>query len=140
MASTEYRARISDLGRAHAELHHRCYAELYPDVPAIEPAGDVHAGLVDHQVRRPRGLVRSTDWRLLVALTELEREHRCPWREHVTREYTKWKLPVPAEVPNASYFAEAGSTIPLVCLTDAGRAHVATHAGEYHRLYPDIPP
>jgi hypothetical protein len=72
MASVKYRARISDRGRAHAELHHRCYAELYPDVPPIEPATPVdgaHSGLADHRTRRPRGLVRAPDWRLLVALT-----------------------------------------------------------------------
>jgi len=177
---SESRARISGRGRAHAELHHRCYAELYPDVPRIEPAGPVdgvHTGLVDHQVRRPKHLVRGPDWRLLVALARLERDHRCPWREEIAREYTQWDDPVPAEVeaipdglnpwaagraagsaaavdrlraypggglveivdvPNLSRWGRQSPTISLVCLTDAGRAHVATHLVEYHRLYPEI--
>jgi hypothetical protein len=181
MASTEYRARISERGRAHAELHYLCYAELYPDVPPIEPAAPIdgaHTGLADHRIRRPHGLVRAPDWRLLITLTRLERDHRCPWREHVTREYTQWNDPVPAEVhaipdglnthaaqrtagsaaaldrlrahpdgplieiadlPNLSRYGQPGTTIPLVCLTDAGRAHVATHAADYERLYPEIP-
>ncbi|WP_431976047.1 hypothetical protein [Micromonospora haikouensis] len=31
------------------------------------------------------------------------------------------------------------SSIALVCLTDAGRAHVAAHRHDYLRLYPDVP-
>ncbi|MCX5070784.1 hypothetical protein OOJ91_33610 [Micromonospora lupini] len=30
-------------------------------------------------------------------------------------------------------------TLPLVCLTDTGRAHVAEHLDAYLRLYPDVP-
>lgn len=178
---TEHRARISARGRAHAELHHRCYAELYPDVPPIvpaEPAEDAHRGLADHRIRRPRGLVRAPDWRLLTALTRLERDHRCPWREHIAREYTQWDDPVPAEVdaipdglnthaaqraagstaaierlrahpdgalieiadiPNLSRWGRQPPTTPLVCLTNAGRGHVAAHLAEYQRMYPEIP-
>jgi len=43
------------------------------------------------------------------------------------------------DLPNTSRFGQTGTTIPLVCLTDAGRAHVATHAPEYERLYPEVP-
>jgi hypothetical protein len=78
----------------------RCYAELYPDVPGIEPAtvDGAHAGLVDHQGRRPRYLVRVTEWRLLVWLTDLERKRRSPERERIAREYTQFGDEVPAEV------------------------------------------
>jgi hypothetical protein len=149
-------------------------------VPPIEPATPVdgaHSGLADHRTRRPRGLVRAPDWCLLITLTRLEREHRCPWREHVARGYTQWDDPVPAEVhaipdgltihaaqrtagsaaaldrhrahpngplievvdlPNISRFGDRDTTIPLVCLTAVGRAHVATQSADYTRLYPDI--
>lgn len=39
------------------------------------------------------------------------------------------------DLPNVSRYGQPGNTIPLVCLTDAGRAHVATHAADYERIY-----
>ncbi|XTZ13894.1 hypothetical protein ACQSSU_20570 [Micromonospora echinospora] len=36
------------------------------------------------------------------------------------------------------YRPDHNRTLPLVCLTDAGRAHIAQHRDEYLRLYPEV--
>jgi len=98
-AGGKYRYRPSARGRRHAELHHRCYAELYPAVPGIEPddVDGAHEGLVDHQ-GKPRHLVKVTEWRLLVWLTDLEQRGRSPERELLARDYTQYDDEVPAAV------------------------------------------
>lgn len=99
-----YRTRLTARGRDHAELHHRCYTELYPTVRGIEltaPVAAAHEGLAVHSIRRPKYLVTGPDWRLLAILTRMEKTHRCPWRDHVAREYRGWgsrDRPVPAWV------------------------------------------
>ncbi|MEN3308979.1 MAG: hypothetical protein V7603_5181 [Micromonosporaceae bacterium] len=178
----EHRARISARGRAHYELHYRCYSELYPEVDAVEPpaTNDAHAGLADHRATRPKGLVRAPDWRLLAELTRMERDDRCFLRDIDARHYIQFDQPVPDSIasmphglvawqidriarskaavtrlrqhPDGSLVEEVGvtvpeyrhdpegsRTIPLTCLTPAGRAHVAAHLLEYQRLYPEIP-
>lgn len=113
---TRERARIADRGRFHVELHHRCYAELYPHLPRLDGVVVIegaHTGLASHRARRPRGLVTGPEWRLLAALTRCERDHRCRWRDQVVNRYRIWGQPVPAEVeaiPDGLTLAQAHHT------------------------------
>ena len=77
---TEWRVRITSLGRAHYETHYACYRELYPAKDAAEPVSRpdaAHTGLADHRKRRPAGLVPEQQWRILAKLAELEQSGTC---------------------------------------------------------------
>ena len=42
------------------------------------------------------------------------------------------------DIPNLRWTADDQETIPLFCLTHAGRAHYAEHWAAYRELYPDV--
>jgi hypothetical protein len=72
---TEPRVFLTDAGRAHYELHLRCYAELYPDIEAPVPEQlpeDAHVGLEAHKVHKPRGLLARPPFLLLTALVSAD--------------------------------------------------------------------
>lgn len=175
-----YRVRLTPAARRHLDVHRACYAELYPDLelPEVAPAPGAHTGLADHRAPKPRHLVRDTDLRVLLRLTELESTGRCYLREMITEEYEQRGYDVPevaATLPSGllrwevkkvarsekpidrliahpdgplvevieptvrrPYQADA-SPLPLVVLTDRGRAHLRDYADEYRRAYPELP-
>jgi hypothetical protein len=92
---------ISPLGRRHYELHHACYRELHPDVGAAEPADTstgAYSGLVGHQVRRPKHLVRATDLPILSTLTRWEAMDFSGWRNIVIEQYGQLNAAIPEHV------------------------------------------
>jgi hypothetical protein len=92
--------RLTAAARLHYEIHYACYRGLYPDIDATEPASvdGAHTGLADHQVRRPKHLLRDTDLRVLAALAELEATSTCYLRRVATEQYQRIGQAVPDEV------------------------------------------
>ncbi|MFH8581601.1 hypothetical protein [Streptomyces zaomyceticus] len=94
---TEYRVYLTDAGREHYLRHVRCYAELWPDVEAPVPEElpeGAHAGLDDHKVRKPRGLLARAPYLLLVAIVRNDLDGRL-W---IRKEWSPYRGELSAEL------------------------------------------
>lgn len=96
----QYRVRLSAAGRRHFEIHRACYRQLYPDLdlPEAELVDEAHAGLDDHRGRRPRGLVRDVDLRVLAKLAAVEATGHCYLRQAMIEDYDHYDELVPDAV------------------------------------------
>ncbi|CAL9677606.1 hypothetical protein SUDANB95_07932 (plasmid) [Actinosynnema sp. ALI-1.44] len=95
------RVRCTPLGKLHYEIHHRCYAELYPEIDALDPDQPhphAHADLAAHNARPGRDLVLPQDIRFYLDLLE-QAESSDPWpRRVLVKQYADRKAPVPQEI------------------------------------------